>query len=131
MNNILPYAANIVLWILQILLAGLFTGAGIMKLVQSKEKLMRSGFRWTARFPRTTVRFIGIAEILGAVGLIFPWTFIIYPILTPFAAVGLATLMLLAILHHLKYGETNAVMLTSVVFVLSVIVAIGRFYVLP
>ena len=117
---------NIVLWILQILLALAFGFAGAMKLTQPVAKLGKQ-MVWVPRFPEPVVRLVGAAELLGALGLILPRATGIAPILTPIAAVGLALVMLLGAIHHLQHKEPKLVPVNVVLFALAVIVAIGRF----
>lgn len=86
---------NVFLWIVQALLAAAFVMAGVMKSTQPKEKLAPK-LPWVRDFSPATVRFIGIAELLGGLGLILPAATGIAPILTPLAATGLAIIMVLA-----------------------------------
>ncbi len=77
---------NTALWIVAGLLAVVFLGAGALKLVRSKDALAASGFTWVQDYSANQVRLIGIAEILGAIGLIVPPLVKIAPILAPIAA---------------------------------------------
>jgi hypothetical protein len=79
---------NVLLWIIQGLLALLFLFAGGMKLVLPVEAM--SG---PVSLPGPFLRFIGVAEVLGAIGLILPWLLQIRPALTPLAAAGLVIIM--------------------------------------
>jgi len=79
---------NIVLWIIQALLALLFLFTGGMKLVLSIEQIQAMGSPNQIVLPALLVRFIGLCEVLGALGLILPGLFRIRPGLTPLAAVG-------------------------------------------
>ena len=85
---------NTTLWIIQGILAAMFAMAGVMKSTQPIHKLVKT-IKWADRFPLSTVRLIGIAELLGAVGLILPWLLNIAPILTPVSATALAMVQLL------------------------------------
>jgi len=118
---------NTTLWIAQGILAAMFAMAGVMKSTQPIEKLMKSGLIWVERVSVSTVRIIGLSELLGAIGLILPLALGILPVLTPIAAVGLAVIMILAIVHHLKYKENKAIVFNIVLFLLAVFVAYGRF----
>lgn len=118
---------NLTLWITQGILAAMFTMAGMMKSTQSKEKLIGSGLNWAERFPISTVRIIGMSELLGAIGIVLPWALGILPILTPMAAIGIAAIMVSAISHHLKHKEMKAVMFNAILFLLAAFVAYGRF----
>src|ERR1051325_10658013 len=80
---------NVTLWVIQGLLAALFLLAGSMKLVLPIEAMAGP-----VSLPGWFLRFIGIAETLGAVGLVLPWLFSIRPELTPLAASGLVIIML-------------------------------------
>jgi uncharacterized membrane protein YphA (DoxX/SURF4 family) len=73
---------NVVLWILQVVLAAMFATSGFMKLTQPKEKLV-GRLAWVGDFSPATVRFIGIAELAAALGLILPAATGIAPVLTP------------------------------------------------
>jgi hypothetical protein len=83
---------GITLWIIQVLLALLFVGAGIRKLQLSQTALTQS-LPELSTLPLPFVRFIGIAELLAAIGLTLPAATRIAPILTPAAAAGLVLLM--------------------------------------
>ena len=118
---------NTTLWIAQGILAAMFAMAGVMKSTQPIEKLMKSGLNWVERVPVSTVRIIGLSELLGAIGLILPLALGILPILTPIAAVGLAVIMILAVVHHLKHKENKAIVFNAFLFALAVFIAYGRF----
>ena len=109
---------NIALWIAQGLLAAMYGMAGIMKTFQiakTKEQMP-----WAKNRSDGFVRFIGISELLGALGLILPW-------LTAIAAVGLALIQLLAIFtEHLPKKEYNIIPANILLLALSVFVIIGR-----
>ena len=118
------------LWILQVLLAVAFVGAGLMKLTQPKAKIAER-MAWANDFSDTQVKFIGLVELLGAVGLILPAITRILPILTPLAAVGLVLTMIGAALTHIRRGEMPMVLPNLVLLVLAAIVAYGRFVAFP
>ncbi len=121
---------DILLWVLQVLLGLTFLTAGFLKATQPIEGLKKQ-MEWVTASPVAFVRFIGIAEILGAVGLIVPALTKILPWLTPVAALGLAILMAGAVVVHLTRKEYNRIAPSAVLFVLSVIVMIGRFWIQP
>jgi hypothetical protein len=83
-----------VIWIAQIVLAGMFLFAGLLKLTQPKEKLIDSGQAWVEDFDPRQVKGIATLELLAAIGLILPAALDIVPVLTPGAASGLVFLML-------------------------------------
>jgi len=72
------------------------------------------------------VRFIGASELAGALGLVLPAATRVKPLLTPLAALGLVTVMLLAIAFHLSRGEVSALPLNLAFAALSAFVAWGR-----
>jgi uncharacterized membrane protein YphA (DoxX/SURF4 family) len=117
---------NIFLWVLQGLLGAAFIGAGLMKVSQPVEKLAKN-MTWVSRYSKGTVRFIGATEILGGLGLILPWATGIATILTPLAAVGLALIMLLAIVDHVRAKEYPMIGVNVILGAIAVVIAIGRF----
>ena len=118
---------NNILWIIQGILAAMFAMAGVMKSTQPVDKLVKSGVTWANRFPLTTVRIIGLSELLGAAGLILPWLLNIFAVLTPVAAACLAIIQLLAIFHHAKHKENKAIVFNLVLMSLAAFVAYNRF----
>jgi uncharacterized membrane protein YphA (DoxX/SURF4 family) len=121
---------GIALWVVQVLLALAFLGAGAMKLSQPKEKLLKN-MAWVEDFSQGTVRLIGALEVVGAIGVVVPALTGILPWLTPLAALGLVLLMIGAALTHLRRTEYGNVAVNAVLLVLAAFVAYGRFFVLP
>jgi uncharacterized membrane protein len=117
---------NVVLWIAQGLLAAGFGMAGVMKSTQPKDKLV-DRLPWVEDFSPATVRFIGIVELAAALGLILPAVTGIAPILTPLAATGLAVVMVLAAITHVRRKEPSGIAVNAVLFALAAFVAWGRF----
>ncbi|BBX17026.1 DoxX family protein [Mycolicibacterium duvalii] len=117
---------NTVLWVLQIVLAAAFLMAGVLKSTQPKGKLAQK-LPWVEDFSTGTVRFIGIAELLGALGLILPAVTGIAPILTPIAAAALAVVMVLASGVHARRKEPSGIAFNAVLFVIAAVIAWGRF----
>jgi uncharacterized membrane protein YphA (DoxX/SURF4 family) len=117
---------NVVLWILQAVLALAFAMAGFMKLTQPKDKLV-SRLPWVEDFSPTTVKLIGTAELAAAIGLILPAATGIAPVLTPLAATGLAVLMVLAAMTHARRKEPGAIAVNAALLISAAIVAWGRF----
>ncbi|MGK3202208.1 DoxX family protein [Amycolatopsis sp. MEPSY49] len=119
---------NVVLWIVSGVLAALYLGAGGMKLLTPREKLLENpNMGWTADFSDAGVKGIGAVEILGAIGLILPWALGIAPVLTPLAATGLAVIQIGAIIVHARRKETKALPMNVVLLVPAAFVAVGRF----
>ncbi len=117
---------HILLWVVQILLACAFGMAGVMKSTQPVEALVQGGMAWAGQMPLAMVRFIGVSELLGAIGLILPAATKIKPILTPLAALGLLTIMILAMAFHLSRGEVQATPINIVLGGLAAFIAWGR-----
>lgn len=118
---------NTTLWIVAGLLAFGCLAGGAMKLVQPKEKLAASGWGWVEDFSGSTVKTIGLLEVLAAVGLILPAALDIAPVLVPVTVVGLAALMVGAFATHIRRREIPASTVPVVLFALSIFVAWGRF----
>jgi hypothetical protein len=116
---------NTTLWILQALLAFVFVGAGAMKLLTPKARLVEKGQGWASELSGSQVKLIGAAELLGGIGLVVPWATATLPGLTPIAAAALVLLMGGAALTHVRRKEPPAPPI--VLAVLAAIVAIGRF----
>lgn len=116
---------NIFLWILQGALALMLLMAGFMKAFTSKKHLEQK-MAWTKDYGAGTLKFIGIAEIFGAAGLILPWLLNIMPVLTSVAAFSLGLVMLLAMGVHAKRKEQKEVMMNVVLMVLLIVVGIFR-----
>lgn len=118
-------ALNIGLWVSQGLLAAVFLMAGATKATKSIAELAPM-MPWVNEMPAFMVRFIGISEIAGAIGLILPSVLRIMPRLTGFAGIGLGVIMVLAGGHHAMVGEFNVVGVNVVLLLLALFVAWGR-----
>lgn len=121
---------NTTLWITQGLLAAAFGMAGVMKVMQPKEK-MAEKMAWVNDFTASQIRSIGIVEILGAIGLILPAATGILPWLTPLAAVGLVLTMIGAARTHVRRDEYPKIVPNAVLLLLALIVVYGRFVSTP
>jgi uncharacterized membrane protein YphA (DoxX/SURF4 family) len=117
---------NAALWIVQVLLAALFVFAGGMKLVMPMDKLTGP-----VNFPEWFIRFIGVAELLGGLGLVLPGLLRTRPGLPPLAAAGLIVIMIGAIAVTLMTGDVAAALIPLVVGLLAVFVAYGRWRLTP
>lgn len=95
----------IALWIVNIVLALAFLAAGLTKAAQPKAKLAGT-MGWVDDFASPSVKLIGIAEVVGALGLVLPLFARIAPVLAPIAAVCLAVLMAGAVVVHVRRTET-------------------------
>jgi uncharacterized membrane protein YphA (DoxX/SURF4 family) len=112
---------NAALWIAQVLLALVYLFSGGMKLIMSIEEMTRD-----VPLPGAFLRFIGVAEVLGALGLILPGLLRIRPGLTPLAALGLLIIMAGATVITLAGGEVVPALIPLVVGFLTAFVAYGR-----
>ncbi len=117
---------NLALWIVQASLAALFLFAGGMKLVMPIEEMTKE-----IAMPGGFLRFIGVAEVLGAIGLILPWLLRIRPNLTPLAAAGLAIIMIGATVMTLIMGDIPTALVPMATGMLCVFVAYGRWRLAP
>ena len=112
---------NVLLWVLQVLLAMLFMFAGVMKFIMTVEEMTKQ-----IAMPGWFLHFIGGAEILGAIGLLLPGILRIRTGLTPLAASALAVIMIGATAVNLKTGQRGAALTTVIVGLLLVFVAYNR-----
>ena len=119
---------NILLWIIQVLVALLFLFSGSMKFVMPVEEMNRQA---PVVLPGLFLHFIGVCEILGGLGLILPGLLRIKPALTPLAAAGLAAITLGATVITIKGGAIAMAAFPFVVCLLSIFVAYGRWRVAP
>ncbi len=117
-----------VLWIVQALLALLFLFAGGVKLVMPVEEMTK---QMPVPLPGLFLQFIGVAEVLGAVGLILPGLLRIRPGLTPLAAAGLGIIMIGATAVSLAGGPVAPALIPLVVGLLAAFVAYGRWRLAP
>lgn len=117
---------NILLWIVQIVLALLFLFAGGTKLVLPIATLTEMGSPNQVVLPGLLIRFIGVCEVLGAIGLIAPGVFRTHQYLTPLAAIGLSIIMAGAVVLTIIGDGVVAALGPLVVGLLCVFVAYGR-----
>jgi len=114
------------LWIVQVLLAALFVFAGGMKLVAPIEEIAKQ-----TGLPGGFLRFIGVAELLGGLGLVLPGLTNTLTGLTPLAAAGLTIIMIGAVVLTLLISGVGSALFPFVVGLLTVFVAYGRWQLLP
>ena len=114
------------LWIVQGLLALIFLFAGGMKLVMPVEEMTKQ-----VPLPGLFLRFIAVAEVLGALGLILPGLLRIRPGLTPLAAAGLVIIMIGATVVTLMTADVALALIPLAVGLLSAFVAYGRWRLAP
>lgn len=119
---------NTMLWSLQFIAALIFMYSGINKSIFSEQKLVAKGQTGVEGLPLPLIRFIGISEIFGAVGLIVPWWTNILPVLTPIAAICFAVMMILAARIHYKRKEYKNVLTNAIIFVTCLFIAYERLF---
>lgn len=120
---------NTVLWIVQSLLAITFLMAGVLHgfLRETAKEILK----WPAEAAPSLLIFIGVSEILGAVGLILPALTGILTWLTALAALGLVVILILAMLFHLRRGEYPNIGFNLILLALAAYVAYGRWVLVP
>jgi len=117
--------ANIALWVVQGALALTYLMAGGIKTFQPIA-LLSKRMTWVLSTAPIFVRLIGVAELLGAIGLILPMLTGILPWLVVAAAIGLVLVQICATIFHLMRGEGGKIPTNLVLLLLALFVAIGR-----
>ncbi|MCA0998224.1 DoxX family protein [Alloyangia pacifica] len=117
--------ANIGIWVAQVLGAGLFIMSGVMKTMTPISELSAM-MPWAGEYSATFVRFIGVIDIAGGLGLLLPSLTRIMPRLTVIAAAACVLLQILAIGFHAMRGEFEVLPLNAVYIALALIVLWGR-----
>ena len=118
-------ALHLSLWLVQVLLAGVFFLVGYTHALAPIEVAMMRA-PWVAALPVALIRFIGVVELAGGIGVVLPAATRVLPGLTPLAAAGLAIVMALAIPFHLLRGEVTAIGVNLALGALAAFVAWGR-----
>jgi len=115
------------IWSCQIVLALGFLYSGVCKTFLEKNKIISMGQTGVRDISVFSMRWIGILELLGAAGIILPWSMNRIPILTPITAVCFAILMIFAARVHYKLNEPKNMLNNLLLFLLSIAVAYFRF----
>ena len=118
---------NIMLWVLQVLLAVAFFAHGWLFLWPPPE----IAAQMNASLPRWFQLFLGVAEVLAALGLILPGLTRILPWLVTWAAAGIVIVMVSATVFHVARGEMSSAAITLLLLVMATFVAYMRHRVLP
>jgi hypothetical protein len=118
---------NIALWIVASVLAAVFGASGAAKVVQRRERIISSGYTWAEDYSAAQVKVIGVVEGAGSVGLVLPAAVGLFQVLTPMAAAGLAVVMVVAALVHVRRAETEDIGKPLVLGVVAATVAALRF----
>jgi len=125
---------NIALWTAQVLWGVFFSVTGFGKVLWYKPALWNQALHevpWLPAVPQDLIMFIGLCEFLGGVRLILPAITGVKPKLTPFAAIGLTLVMILAAVFHIARGEYNFVLINVVLGGAAAFIAYGRLFVRP
>ncbi|OJZ07801.1 DoxX family protein [Sphingobacterium sp. 40-24] len=117
---------NTLVLIIQGVLALFFIMPGYGKVSGSKESHVADG-HLRVESSIIPIRILGVLELLGCIGIIFPWVLGIVPILTPITAVCFCIIMLAGMIIHIKKKEYKMLPMLVIVFLLSMIVAYYRF----
>lgn len=120
---------NVVLWIVQVVLAGMFVMAGMMKTFQYEKA--KAALPWVKEYSKGFVTFVGLVDLLGGLGVVLPALTGVMTSLTPLAALGIAVLMVVAAVFHARRGENQAIGLNVGLLVLAAFVAYGRWFLRP
>jgi uncharacterized membrane protein YphA (DoxX/SURF4 family) len=118
---------NITLWVLQVLLAVAFFAHGWLLLMPPPE----IAAQMNASLPRSFWVFLGVAEVLAAVGLTLPGATRILPWLVPSAAAGVMFVMISATVWHVARGEFSSAAITVVLLAMATFTAYGRWRIAP
>lgn len=122
---------NIALWICQGLLALIFFYSGITKGFKPVPELVKMGQTGVQGLSDRFVHSIGIAELLGVIGIILPWVLQAAPVLTPISALCFALVMVCSIPIHFRQKNYFQVFTHLLILAVALFVAINRFMQLP
>jgi putative oxidoreductase len=118
---------NIALWVFQVLLAAAFLAHGLLLLSPPPE----IAAQMNAELPRWFWVFLGVAEVLAAVGLTVPGIARVMPSLVPAAALGVVIVMISATIWHLVRAEYSSAAITVVLLSMATFTAYGRWRIAP
>lgn len=112
---------NILLWTSQVFVAAVLLFSAYIKIFQPEGFIIP----WIEDNPGFGM-FMGMVDIAGGVGILFPALFKVRPKLSTYAAIGVILLMFSAIIFHLIRGEGNSIGINIILLLLSVFIAFGR-----
>jgi len=118
---------NILLWVLQVLLAVVFIAHGLLLLMPPPE----IAAQMVMSLPRAFWVFLGVAEIAAAIGLTLPGLARVKPWLVAWAAGGIMIVMISATGYHIVRGEISSAAVTFVLLLMATFVAYMRLRVMP
>ncbi|WP_066912812.1 DoxX family protein [Millisia brevis] len=116
---------TIVTWIATGLLALVFLTSGAMKLIRTSEQLAESGLKWTEDVAPGTVKLIGGAEVLGALGVVVGGLVAALQWAAVAAAGGLGLVMIGAIAVHARRKETSMIIVNVALLAVAILAAVG------
>ena len=116
---------NLAVWIVQSILAFAFIAVGGMKVFAYEKYKAMSEKNGPTGITRGLATFIGVAELAGGIGVVLPMATGVAPWLSWWAAVGLATIMMLAVGFHVRRKESPGA--PAVLLLLAAFVVFGRF----
>ena len=118
---------NILLWLLQVLLAVAFLAHGLMMLFPPPDIAVQMN----ASLPRWFSLFIGVSEVFAAIGLTLPGMTRVMPWLISWAAVGIMIVMISATVYHIARSENSSAVITFILLIMATFVAYARWRMLP
>ena len=118
---------NILLWLLQVLLALAFLAHGLMMLFPPPDIAVQMN----ASLPRWFSLFIGVSEVFAAIGLTLPGITRVMPWLVSWAAVGIMIVMISATVYHIGRSENSSAVITFILLIMATFVAYARWRMLP
>lgn len=124
------YGLNILVWLVQIIVAGLFIMIGAMKLIRPLLEVLTS-IPWVADVHSILVRLFGLVDLVGGVGLVLPSVLRIKPHYAYCAAWSLCLVMVLAAVFHLFRGEFAAIPVNIFLFALLYFIGWARYKKVP
>lgn len=117
---------NILLWVIQFLLALIFAMAGYGKISNTKQQHIADR-HINAGDSVVPIRILGVLEWLGCIGIIVPWLTGIFPILTPVSALCFCLIMIAGLVNHAMRREYKMLPLLALILILSAVVAFHRY----
>ena len=118
---------NVLLWVLQVLLAVVFIAHGLMLLMPPPD----IAAQMLMSLPRWFWVFLGVAEVAAAIGLTLPGLTRVMPWLVSWAAAGIMIVMISATGYHIIRGEISSAAVTFVLLIMATFLAYERSQVLP
>ena len=118
---------NTLVWTLQIVLALVFAGAGLVMLVKTQADLSKMFGDWVDNVPAALLKLLGLAELAAGVGLVLPPLVGVFPVLTAFAAAGVVIVMIGAVVIHAGRSEYPNVAISLTFAAMAGAIAFARF----